>query len=172
MVCHRTRFSSKEITTVHLVSRFGRLLAVAALMIAGGIAGIGGPAVAESREGISPETLKGVCDLFGGSYTEDREDRDRENPPSYSCELTDSEIVCLENGDCAYQYSVPDLPLKETCENVRGTFWDHGLGVASCLLTQGELTVYCTEDKFEEPDKGTIEVRVCDVDWWSEQPMT
>lgn len=142
--------------------KLSRLLAALALIVAGLTAV---PAAADDREPLpepdrtlSQETLKGLCDLFMGTYVEDK--------LSYACELTDG--ATIECGDtCGYGVSerLYPPPLQEPCEVARGSYLETKFWHFACELREGVLTVSCPV----EPEQGSV----CDLGWVpSEQPMT
>lgn len=135
---------------MHQVSKWLRLLTVSALTIAGFAVGAAGPATAgDPPPGISHQTLQILCKTLGGDYAEQRE--------SYSCDFTDSVILCREDGRCGYAGRPENPPpLRDECEYAHGIFSELGIAIYVCELHEGELTADCTDP----------------LDWWSEQPMS
>ncbi len=146
--------------------KLSRLLATLALIVAGGAAALtgSGPAAAgvepEPTRTISPETLRGICTLFDGTYVEGR--------TTYSCEISDGTIACGEG--CHYEFRLDTRPpLMQSCESVRGTFAERFNRVYACLLDDGILGVFCPPDDPAGPER----VMLCGIGWIpSEQPMS
>ncbi|GAA1371126.1 hypothetical protein [Catellatospora chokoriensis] len=133
---------------MHQLSKWLRHLTVSALTIASFAVGAAGPAAAgDPPPSISPQTLQVLCKTLGGDYSEQRE--------SYSCDFTDSVILCRD-GTCGYGSRLEDPPLRDECYYAGGIFTDLGIRVYVCDLHEGEITVDCTNP----------------LDWWSDQPMS
>ncbi|MEU8080212.1 hypothetical protein AB0B31_32750 [Catellatospora citrea] len=133
---------------MHQVSKWLRLLTISALAIAGFVVGAAGPAAAgDPPRSLSPETLQTLCKTLGGVYSQERD--------SYSCDFTDSVILCREDR-CGFGSRLEDPPLRDECEFAGGIFDDRIFGIYLCELVAGEITVDCTKP----------------WDWWSDQPMS
>ncbi|GIF96713.1 hypothetical protein [Catellatospora citrea] len=133
---------------MHRVSKWLRIFTVSALTIVGFVTGATGPAAAgDPPSSVSPATLQAVCKTLGGAYAEDR--------TSYSCDFTDSVILCREDR-CGYASRLENPPLRDECEYAEGIFHDLGIRVYLCELLEIVITVDCTKP----------------WDWWSDQPMS
>lgn len=143
--------------------KLSRLLATLALIVAGlavPASAAGGDPEPDRR--LSPETVRSICTIFAGTYSED------DRLSSYSCRISDGTIICGDSEDsCGFQPATERLyppPIKDPCLSVRGQYYrDDKLGQFACALKEGLLTVTCES----EPD-------LCDFIGWipSEQPMT
>ncbi|WP_144122791.1 hypothetical protein [Catellatospora sichuanensis] len=133
---------------MHHVSKWLRLLVISALTITGFVAGVAGPAAAgDPPRVLSPETLQAICKTLGGVYAEQR--------ASYSCDFTDSQILCRD-GRCGHANRLENPPLQYECEYAGGIFGYLGAAIYVCELPDGVLTTDCSDP----------------WDWWSEQPMS